>query len=501
MAEPKLVAPNVSPFGSVSPDGLLVSYVNGEGNLILREVHSGKEDQLTVRFANSTEYVGESVLSRDSRWIAFAHYGEDRVVELRMVGIDSLEARRLYRDERVKGITPCGWTPEGKGVLALIDGEAVMVPVEEGEPRRLIDFGGRRLGAMGLSPDGKWIAHDAGGRVVVHEIATGSERVVAEQGRLPVWMGEGWLLFQQDGRLMKWSADGVKVEREGFALARPWVVSTGGEFFYTRRTEKTELVVVGRDNVGPPEMVSTRFTGVNRNPVWGPDGRLVYWSGRGEGKWAVVVRDLSNNEERELGVKLATLEAVGWTANGKSLLVAGLDAKSGKRGWWRMDAVGGGISEVFAEKEFAGEGALGPAFLTADGKALFYARGGEVRVREIEKRTEERIAKGTCFAVSPNGRAVAVAEADRVVIYGGAGFADTVNVGLPGITELAWGGVLLAGKAPQLWTVDPGTGLARVVRVPRNRLAGVSAHPAGDRIAMAVGQTAADLFSVRVAVR
>lgn len=501
-AEPQLTASNLSLFGSVSPDGLLISYTNSAGDLILRETLSGKEDQLTVRFANAREHVGPSVMARDSRWIAYTFANEDGVLDLRVIEIDSIDARVVYRDEKVKRLMPLAWTADRAQVLALIDDDAVLVPVkEEGEPKRLCSFGGRKVSQVAMSPDGKFLVHDAGGTVVRVELATGKEQVVAEGGILPVFSPDGSaVFFQRDGKLWRvaMADQTAKVEREGFAPARPWSLTDRGDLFYTVLAEKTEIFVLAADRTGPPVRVETRFAGLNRNPVWGPDGRLAYLSRRPQEKWAVVVRDLSNNEEREHLLKLPEIDWLGWS--GKSLLVAGLDAKAAKRGWYRVDPGSGSAHEVFAENEFAGERA-GAAFLTADGRTFIYGRNGEVRERDLNKRSERRIAPGKIFAVSPNGRSVAVAGAARVVIHGGANYADTVNVELPGITELAWGGQLLAGKLPQVWAIDPVKGTAQEIRMPRNRLPGVSSHPAGERIAAAFGQTVADLYSVRVALK
>ena len=503
----KLIASGLSTFGSVSPDGLLISYTDAAGDLMLREVHSGKEERLTVRFANSTAYAGASVLSRDSRWIAFAWRNEDLTLDLRVVEIDSLDPRVIYRDPLLKTVYPFAWSANRQHVLALLGRDVAMVSLEEGkEPRRLYRFDERPVSQVAISADEQWLAHDAGQQVMLVELASGRERVMAGPAAvLPFFSFDGRSLFwQREGKLWRAAVAGggeATVEREPFAPARPWGLTQRGELFHTLFAEKTEIFTLPRDNAGPPERMVTRFPGANREPVWGPDGRLVYWSRRGAaGQGALVVRDLTNNDERELTPKLAPIDWVGWTGNGKALLVAGLEPRQKKRGWYRVDAASGAHHEIFADPEFAAK-AVSPAFLTADGRALIYARDGEVRIRDLEKRTERPVAVGQRFAVSPNGRSIAVAEAARVVIYSGPAFSDTVNVELPGITELSWSGLLLAGKAPQLWTIDALTGTARVVRTPRNRLAGASAHPAGDRIAMAAGQVAADLYAVQLAVR
>lgn len=502
MADPQLTASNLSLFGSVSPDGLLISYTNSAGDLILRETLSGKEDQLTVRFANSREHVGPSVLSRDSRWIAYTFANEDGVLDLRVIEIDSIDPRVVYRDEKTKRLMPLAWSPDRAQVLALIDDDVVLVPVkDDGEPKRIYVLNGRKVSQLALSPDGKSLVHDAGGSVSRVELASGREQALAEGGILPVFSPDGsTVFFQREGKLWRVTVadQAAKVERDGFPPARPWSLTDRGDLFYTVLAEKTEIFVLAADRSGPPVRVETRFTGLNRDPVWGLDGRLVYLSRRPRDQQAVVVRDLSNNEEREHLLKLAKIDWLGWS--GKFILVAGLDAKAAKRGWYRMDPGSGSLHEVFAENEFAAE-RVGAAFLTADGRTLIYGRNGEVRERDLVKRSERRIAAGQIFAVSPNGRSIAIASSGRVVIHGGPNYADTVNVDLPGITELVWGGQLLAGKLPQAWAIDPVQGKAQEIRMPRNRLPGLSSHPTGDRIAAAVGQTVADLYSVRVALK
>src|SRR5438093_7827505 len=108
-------------LGGPSPDGRFLSCVDPEtGDLALLDLASGQRRRLTRKPSRqSTEFAYFSVVSPDSRHIAYAWFNEDKFYELRVVTVDGSDSRVLYRNEEAGFVQPSAWSPDGREILTL----------------------------------------------------------------------------------------------------------------------------------------------------------------------------------------------------------------------------------------------------------------------------------------------------------------------------------------------------------------------------------------------
>jgi len=167
------VAAAEAPTHSVTRDGRYPFYaeVDGAGNkhLFLRDLTTGESRPLTK---GPGAVYGEAIMSPDRRLVAYAWWTEDRLIELRIVGIDGSEPRVFYSNRDVLFFRVHEWSPDGKQILASLvrkdrTYEIVVVPVSNGSARvlrrRLLktNVSGYLWTAKAtFSPDGRFVAYD-----------------------------------------------------------------------------------------------------------------------------------------------------------------------------------------------------------------------------------------------------------------------------------------------------------------------------------------------------
>jgi Tol biopolymer transport system component len=269
---------------------------------------------------------------------------------------------------------------------------------------------------------------------------------------------------------------------------------------------------------------SLRFPGRNTAPAWSPDGkRLAYLTRRGSENYGqdsrfITVLSVDTGEEREVNPRLAHMERLVWSPDGKSLLVSGADRRS-RGGLFRVDAESAEMETLVLDDS---AGFRGPeAAWAADGKAVYFVRGegsqGSSLVRhEIESREERVLYRAESERIgqlrsSPGGRWLAFTQRDSEggdsTLYA----FDTEDkklrrfLSLPGesVDSLSWqpvGEKILVGVTqqghPELWQIPIEGGDAVKLRLPDGWNADVYPHPDGERVGFTTGRDFAEVWVI-----
>lgn len=400
-------------LGAPSPDGRLISCVDWDtGDLALYEVASGKKRRVTAKgsWAVSNDWAEESSFSPDGKTIAYNWYNfKDLRYDLRTINTDGTGQNVLYGGKDVNYVWPCGWTHDGKHILAIVTNNErvsriVLISASDGKARTIKDFKSGAPGKLSLSSDGQWIAF-----AYPYEVPwrTSSEKtdiyVLAVDGSREVPL----VAHPADDCLLGWTPDGKSIlfssDRSGTwdtwiqsvengdaggdpRLIRrdfgdPKIVPMGftrdGSFYYGIRITLDDIYILSLDPAagGPaarPEKAALRFEGSNSCPCWSPDGDyLAYTSVRSQGRsepGVLCIKSMTSGEEREVHPALKDYDTVAWFPDGKFILVRGV-VDGHRLGLFRVHIVTGEAEALLIMDDM--EGFHGPV-LSRDGKRIFY---------------------------------------------------------------------------------------------------------------------------------
>lgn len=531
--------PGVNTLGAPSPDGRYLSFVDVEtGELAIRDLVTGAHRRLTTK-GSPHEFAYFSAISPDSRQIACAWFNDQKFYDLRVVNIDGSKPRILYRNEEVGFVQPCAWSPDGKQILTLFFrrdniSQLVLVSAADGSVRVLKSLNWVYPKKMDVSPDGRFIVYDSFARdgspkrdiFVLSTDARQEWRLVEHPADdlFPLWTPDGkGVLFASDrgGTIDAWRiavADGKpqgspELVKRNLGRFLPMGITRKGEYYYGLRTGTEDVYSATLDPttgrlVSPPAPVTRRSTGLNSSPEWSPDGQhLAYFSrlgseNYGEQSRVIVIRSLQTGEERELAPKLAHVERVRWSPDGRHFLAGGSDRHS-RSGLYRIDILTGEATPVVLDESAGFRGLEG--VWSSDGKAIVYARGAGIYWRDLETRREKDIHQAPSpgrlrnLALSPDGARLAFARDDALLVMPLSG--GTPRELLPlekgESISVAWardGSRLLVSRAGKLWRVPLEGGPAQKVEMPAEVQGGISIHPDARRIAFTAGKISSEVW-------
>jgi Tol biopolymer transport system component len=503
--------------GGPSHDGRYLSFADpATGNLAIRETATGVVRLITTKAPASKEFAYFSAISRDSSKVAYAWFNDEGFYDLRIVNIDGSGSRILYRNEQAGFVQPCAWSADGKQILTLFFrkdniSQIALVPVEGGPPKILRSLNWVYPKRMDLSPDGRFIVYDsfanaeAGDRSIFLLAVDGAKetKLIDRPGNhlFPLWKPDGesvvfisgqnvMTLPIEDGR----AAGEPRLLLPDMGRILPMGITRDGTYYYGVRSGEVDVFVT--DLVNPAanaKRVTLRFAGRNSAPSWSPDGTsLAYLSRRGTENFGqesrtVVIRSLEPNEERELAAKLAHIERVRWSPDGRSLLVSGSDSK-GRGGLYSVDVKSGALSPVVVEAGASFRGFEG--VWSTDGKALFYIDGdNELRMRDKMLLAGNGLRNLTA---SPDGRSLALCQGNDIVILATDGRVIR-RVPIVDVNELEWGARLIAGIGADLWDIPMDGSAPQKLASAGNRQPGFSLHPDGKQIAVTAGRLTSEV--------
>jgi Tol biopolymer transport system component len=452
-------------LGAVSPDGRYLSFVDWEtGDLAIRDIAEGTNRRLTNKgsWTQSPEFALFSKWSPDSRQIVYQWYNKDEIYELRVIDLEDMAPRVLYRNQKKEDyVHPFDWSPDGKSVLAgffRVENSTAeeitqlgLISAVEGSVRIIktqfeIHSATPKPWGFVFSPDGKYIAYDISQEDQAYEkrdiflLSTDGSieaRLIEHPAADAViaWTpdGEG-LLFNSDrtGTQDVWF---IRVA-EGRPLGNPLLVKTGvgsiwpmgitsrGDLFYGLQGGGSDVYEVSVDPrtgkiSSPAKKAVLLYEGHNAYPDYSPDGKhLAYIFTASmptiQARQVLGILSLETGRVRELHPDLATFNYPQWAPDGRAVSVEGT-GKDGRPGIFRVDIQTSVVvpivqidkgTEIYSHR------------WSIDGKALFYSKGdragktGSIFVHNIESGQEVRISGSPSDAnwidITPDGKWLAL---------------------------------------------------------------------------------------------
>jgi Tol biopolymer transport system component len=558
IAAPRAVwqGPEVNTLGAPSRDGYWLSYVDpSSGDLAVRDLKSGAKRFVTRKDPGTQhgEFAYFSVISRDGTTAAFAWFNDEGFYDLRLTEIPAegeapKPPRVLYRNREAGFVQPCAFSPDGKQVLTLFFrrdniSQIALVSTEDGATRALKSLNWVYPKRMDFSPDGRRIVYDnlsadgAEERDIFVLAVDGSRETRLLEGPandlFPLWSPDGReILFSSDrsGSNGVWAIaieDGQAVGkprllREGLGRLLPLGLTSAGDLYYGLHAGRTDVYVTEFAASKLPKPTISDTPGRNFGAVFSPDGStLAYLSLRGSENYgqehrAVLLYSLEQKKSEELPVRLAHVERLAWSPDGRRLLLAGSDRRA-RGGLFEYDLKSGRTSPVVLHPKADYRGLEGT--YSANGREIFYVRPGapqtlmRLSLADGSEQPIHNARGGSRFAspvVSPEGGRLAFA----VLEPQGKGTGDILLLGLGSgtaiklltlpsgrLTDLAWmpdGDELLVGtegsSGAQLWRVSTAGDSIRPALLEPKRQPVVSAHPDGKRVALTIGEMHSEIW-------
>ena len=461
--------PNVDTYGSVSPDGRLLSFTDwSTGDLALHDITTGQDRRLTNKKDwNDSQFAMGSAFSRDGKQLAYgwmlispAVPVKDHFAEVRTIDLNGGTPRVLLTDRDLDGMYVHDWSPDGKWLAVFMaranrTAQIALVSTTDGARRVLKSIDGRGVSEIAFSPDGKYLAYDLPvnaeseqREIHVMTVDGGRETSLVAQpanDRVLGWSPDGKaLLFASDrsGLSGVWSlpvADGKPRGEPELIRANINPSSLGltrsGALYYGTATSGNYLYVAAADFesgkvLSPPVIVPNPYVGLNVSPQWSPDGKyLAYLSRRDSNSrntrmTALVIRSMETGKIRELRppdlADLYSTESTRplWARDGSFLVVNGTD-RNGRSGIYRIDAQSGDAAPLV--RSDAADSQLAARALSPDGRVLYLTRGVRTHEQVLlahdlasgkEREIARRMGWGRAFSVSPDGRFLAVLARD-----------------------------------------------------------------------------------------
>jgi Tol biopolymer transport system component len=438
----------------ISPDGRYAGYIDWKtGNLMVREIANGAIRDLTHKgtYEMSADEAESALFSPDGSLVAYEWYNDSTgLEEVRVVGMDGSRPRSIMRGVHGASLWPDTWTPDGKGVVTIVDdtagGRIVQIAPIEGGDVKTLPLARTSLRPMGFtfSPDGRYLAYataretsSARTDIYLLDTASGQSHILVKSDApsQPVAWRNNRLVFvsERAGTPGIWyigvtrgkaNGDPVLVRGEVWGLNHLRLTDSG-KYYYTVSAGDRDVYTAAFDfNTGkelaPPVSLTHRPGENYRQVSWSDDGQFVAYITRHQGPLShrLTIRALDGSEFREFEPDLGDLQLVRWVPKRNMLMLGGSDELN-VRGVFQLDLKNGSL------RKLAGIGATAFGF-SADGSTMYYcatekrAEGMRsiLRARNLDNGNDRELAslpEGKLF-----GGSIFVTDGGKTVLASGA---------------------------------------------------------------------------------
>ena len=371
--------------------------VSPDGRRVAAHTHSGAGGDVWLfeRSGEGTRLVAEATGVQDNAHPIFSPDGTKVVYTSLRDGVWGLYIRaadgsgaedRVHNSGRT--IVPMSWSPDGRFIVFWENTgfEWVLPLTGDRTPVRLIAGDNGQSSHSQISPDGKWVAYNAGGNIWVRGFPDGAKAVPvsSEAGSFPRWRADGRELYYTSavsfGMIMAAAvtptADSIEVAKpqplfdtEYINFGHPgnyhtFAVSPDGQRFLIPRPEPDTLVVLNREGVS-----RTLDTDNWGDPHISPDGSQVAAI---RGNRSVWVMDIASGDRRRIGALNGPQDfavSLYWSRDGEQVAYIALDLAIGKDVLYLANANGGAEPRQLRTFEGVAGQLLG---FTPDGSSLIY---------------------------------------------------------------------------------------------------------------------------------
>ncbi|MFW6139782.1 MAG: tetratricopeptide repeat protein [Acidobacteriota bacterium] len=446
--------PDLTVFGSSSPDGRFLSFVDwSTGDLAIREIATGKQRRVTNKGVWDDEHPGYAITSRwspDSKKLAYTWVTANNNSELRTVGIDGSEPRILVKEKEREWIDPVDWSPDGKYVLATIakgpekENDLVLVSAMDGTLRKIkTQKTGNRVSSGGylFSPDGLYVAYSRSQNkgpskhdIFLIELDSSREIPLIQNPAhdyLLGWLPDAKKLLFASNRSGSFDAWIIHVEegkprgipvlvQRNIGLIRALGLTKNGSLYYSTPGSLNDIYTVFINPetgqiVTLPEKMHLTYEGSNMDCNWSPDGKeLVYTSRRGQrgSQHTICIYSDETGEIRELLFD-RKLVYPRWTPDGRHLFAQAIVGDG--QGIYRIDVQTEEAALFIENKE---KDYLYNAQISVDGKWMVYGRDNstenfsQILYRNLKTGEEKEIDRApfdnNSYALSPDTERLAL---------------------------------------------------------------------------------------------
>jgi Tol biopolymer transport system component len=359
-------------YPAISPDGHLLAYtdyVRASGNLMIRDLRTGLDRQITTDAKTPGVEVVEKSFSRDGRRLAYVI----NWVELRTIAVDSPGAAPalIFKPENARYVYPFDWSADGTRIAVQVDGKDnasrigyVTLADRAFHPLRSLDW--RGSSRLALSPDGAYLAYDMPSALDdqrdVYVVSTDGSREIAiakNAGRDEVvaWSADGrQLLFasEKSGRLALWSQPmrggrpngAPAMLRADFTGGAVGLTATGDLFLYLKPPASAFALTAFDTRTFRAEMPSAKRI-VALSAEWSRDSSSIEYLGTD--RRTITIQDVGRGSSKQILVKgMAWVNRLRWAPDGQSFVGKGTNLEN-RAGFFRIDRASGDVASLALE--------------------------------------------------------------------------------------------------------------------------------------------------------
>jgi len=531
------------PEPSPSFDGKYMSDVDRDtGNLVIRDIATGEQWNLTKKDPNSGDFAYWSAISPDSTNIIYYWFNAEKEdFDLRVVGLDGSGDRLLWgAREGARSFNMDAWSPDGKYVYGELLGKdeparLVRVALADGSRQVIKTFDEKRFFTVSSWPDGRYIAYDCAENksssrdIFIYDLEENTERPLirhAANDKLLGWTPDGQHIFFTSDRNGTWDGwllrvvagkpDGLpEIIKAGIGDVSPIGFTQSGAFYYALNHEAWNVYTAELDrNTGDvvSEPVPVRLVGKDFCPDFSPDGQyLAYLSQPDRTKPQVIrIRTLATGQERELKPDLPRFERLRWCPDSRHLLITFFRSMGSPSTIYTVDIQTGEYTALARIEDRH----IRQAELSADGKTLIYRKLGlgtvtPIIARDMETGSEKEISQleGSSLAfwsLSPDEKEVAYSIREggggdpfvlRIMsVETGESRTLVEDVGFFPVWSSDGRDVFFTRKVNELWRVSAAGSEPRKLLEWKEMIMAPRIHPDGQRIAFHSGGYVSEMW-------